>query len=221
MLPGTLSRLSVIISEFRYKTCKDEAVPREYFTTVAKLRSALAADSLRPGFRVAVRNGKELAIGPAAAPQAFLFDFEFETLKAGEGTPAPGKSAARKRFDDRDLPAAKAQRTSGRYTFAHGEVAFARGSLADLLEAVLTYLEKSRPGTLSKLSMTKKRTRRIVARNKRDLFDRVHLAEKHARRIDGGWWMGTNNSAGETKAWIRRACDTAGIDFISDIVIGF
>jgi hypothetical protein len=125
-------------------------------------------------------------------------------------------------FDDRDLPAARAQRTTGHYTFTHKEkdVAFARNSLADLLEAVLVYLELLAPGTLEKLSATKKRTRRIVARDKRSLYDKSHLTVNFAREISGGWWMGTNNSGSTTKTWIRQACDAAGIDVVSDVVIG-
>ncbi|OFX05593.1 MAG: hypothetical protein A3E78_05960 [Alphaproteobacteria bacterium RIFCSPHIGHO2_12_FULL_63_12] len=91
--------------------------------------------------------------------------------------------------------------------------------MPDLLEAVLLYLESVHPGTLHELSRIKPRTRRIVARRADDLFDQKHLADK-SRRIEGGWWMGTNNSASETRNWIKRACQIAGIDPITDVTIG-
>jgi|GEM_PF-4893326 len=193
---------------------------RECFSTAGKLLSALRNSDLKPDYRVAVLDGQTLSIGPAPSPQAFVFDFETETLKTGVGTPSSRPHTPAVRFDDRDLPQGRAQRATGRYTFTHNDVAFARSSLADLLEAVLAYLEKQKPGALEKLSAIKKRTRRIVARDKRDLFDKTHLAKDHARMITGGWWMGTNNSSAETRNWIRQACDAAGIDFVTEVSIG-
>jgi len=31
-----------------------------------------------------------------------------------------------------------------------------------------------------------------------------------------GWWYGTNNSAGETNAWLERACSCSGLAWRED-----
>ena len=194
---------------------------QESYCSVKALRSALGQHDIQSDDRVTLLAQDALAIGPPHAPQTYVFDFASETLRSQPAAPSLGKTEVKARFDDRDLPPARAQRATGRYAFAHGEVEFARSSLADLLEAVLTYLERIKPGALARLSKIKKRTRRIVAREQRDLYDRAHLARDYAREISGGWWMGTNNSRDETRKWICHACDAAGIDYVTEIVIGF
>src|SRR5438876_11413595 len=70
-------------------------------------------------------------------------------------------------------------------------------SLKELLSGGLRALEEARPDTLEKLSHIKPRTRRIVARDPKQLFDREHLAELHSEPLIDGWSYGTNNSAAE------------------------
>ena len=89
-------------------------------------------------------------------------------------------------------------------------------SLKHLLSEALRAIEQSCPGTLEKLSHIKPRSRRIVARERKDLFDREHLIEQYSERLMDAWWFGTNNSAEETKSWLERACDCAGLKWGRD-----
>jgi len=75
----------------------------------------------------------------------------------------------------------------------------AKQLLADGLKAI----EAACPGTLEKLSHIKPRTRRIVARNPKDLFDEAHLVDEYSEQLAEGWWYGTNNSADRAKAWLQ------------------
>lgn len=86
-------------------------------------------------------------------------------------------------------------------------------SLKDLLAAGLKALEKHRPGTLDKLTKIKTTTKRIVAHDPAHLFDSKGLSEKFAAPLAHGWWYGTNNSAQETEAWLKRACDCAAVQW--------
>jgi hypothetical protein len=73
--------------------------------------------------------------------------------------------------------------------------------------------EEAQPGTLDKLSLLKQRTKRIVARTPKHLFERDHLTEKCSDQLIDGWWYGTNNSARETKEWLKRACSCSGLNW--------
>ena len=83
--------------------------------------------------------------------------------------------------------------------------------MRDLLAGGLRALQEARPGTLEKLSHIKPRSRRIVARHPKDLFDKDHLAQEYAVKLSDGWYYGTNNSAQETNAWLERASSCAGL----------
>lgn len=192
---------------------------KESFVTVESLQKALGSSRVRRGYRVSILSSHTLAIGSGTEPRKLIFDFESEQLSAGETTPQRRRWADLQELTAQRKPESKSKRVSGTWTFTHGSFEICKTSLPDLLEAVLLHLESVHPGTLHELSRIKPRTRRIVARRADDLFDQKHLADK-SRRIADGWWMGTNNSANETRNWIRRACEIAGIDPIVDVKIG-
>ena len=85
-----------------------------------------------------------------------------------------------------------------------------------LLAESLKAIEAACPGTLEKLSHIKPRSRCIVARDRKELFDEPHLVEKYSEQLIAGWWYGTNNSADATKAWLQRACACAGLTWGKD-----
>jgi len=90
-------------------------------------------------------------------------------------------------------------------------------SLKTLLSKALITLESIRPGTLEKLSRIKPRTRRIVARDRHDLFEQGHLVKQFSAPLSEGWWYGTNNSALETKTWLKKACRCARISWDAEM----
>ena len=87
--------------------------------------------------------------------------------------------------------------------------------------AGLTLIEEHFPGTLEELSKTKLRSRRIVAKDRNDLFSNPKLTKKYAEKLKEGWYYGTNNSSAETRAWLERACLAAGIRYGTDFKTSF
>jgi hypothetical protein len=80
-----------------------------------------------------------------------------------------------------------------------------------LLAEGLRAFEAAKPGTLEKLPHIKPRSRRIVSRDPKQLFDKPHLAKDYAEKLNDDWYFGTNNSAMETNTWLQRACSCAGL----------
>ena len=60
------------------------------------------------------------------------------------------------------------------------------------------------------------RSRRLVSRNRSNLYDKTHLAE-HAMKLENGWWLGTNLSRNQIRSHIKTACTVAGIEFGKDL----
>jgi hypothetical protein len=110
--------------------------------------------------------------------------------------------------------------TNGRYWIAFDGNRYAFRSLKEMLKAGLILLEKAKPGTLEKLSNIKPHSKRIVAHNRNELFDSKHLVEEFSEKLAGDWWVGTNNSAQEVRAWLERAIGCAGLVWNKDFRAG-
>jgi hypothetical protein len=113
---------------------------------------------------------------------------------------------------------AKFARRSGDYWFEIKGKRIECGSLKNLLAEALKSLERTKPGTLDNLSRIRGRSRRIVARDANQLFDKPHLVREYADKLLNGWYYGTNNSARETNVWLQRAAECAGLDWGRDFV---
>jgi hypothetical protein len=112
---------------------------------------------------------------------------------------------------------ARVSRRSGEYWIEINGNRSEFGSLRELLGDGLRSIEASRPGTLEKLSHIKPGTKRIVARERKMLFDSEHLCDEYGDQLIDGWWYGTNNSSQETYRWLERACDCAGLKWGKDL----
>ncbi|MBY0509662.1 MAG: hypothetical protein K2P94_05870 [Rhodospirillaceae bacterium] len=110
----------------------------------------------------------------------------------------------------------KGSRRSGKYWFEINNRREECGSLKELLAAGLRAIEHTRPGTLEKLSHIKPRSKRIVARDPKQLFEKDHLVKPYSEPLDGEWWYGTNNSDPETSSWLERACSLAELKWNVD-----
>ena len=113
-------------------------------------------------------------------------------------------------------------RTTGKRFFEHdGEKVFCKSN-KQLLKMGLIYLEEKFPGTLKELHKIRPRSKRIVSKNRYELFrkGRDDLAENNSEILIDDWWVGTNNSSQEVAAWLQRACDVAGVKFDSEFKIG-
>lgn len=66
------------------------------------------------------------------------------------------------------------------------------------------------------------RSRRWVARNKSDLYQRADLVEDYSRELVPGWWVGTNYSAAhDMPKIVKTACEVMGIKFGQDLIAKF
>jgi hypothetical protein len=49
-----------------------------------------------------------------------------------------------------------------------------------------------------------------VARDREQLFSNSHLVTQYSEVLTDGWFLGTNNSAAETKKWLSAAAECVG-----------
>ena len=65
---------------------------------------------------------------------------------------------------------------------------------------------------------TATRRRRLVARNRKDLYPySPDLAEKMSMDLENGWWLGHNLNAETIRRRIKTACEIAGVKFGSEL----
>lgn len=102
-------------------------------------------------------------------------------------------------------------RRTGSYRLTLEGRIFGAKSQKQLLLLGLQLIERERPGSLEKLSVEKSRTKRVVSRERASLNKNPSLALKFSERIEGDWWVFTNNSFGETTKFLRRAAFLAGL----------
>jgi hypothetical protein len=107
----------------------------------------------------------------------------------------------------------RVSRRSGEYWFELNGRRTDSRSLRELLYSSLLAIEEAFPDTLKRLSHVKLRTRRIVARDPSQLFEKEHLSDEYAEQLGNGWYFGTNNSATETVNWLQRACSCADVEW--------
>jgi hypothetical protein len=175
------------------------------FIQARKLVDLIQSATTSGDMYVRVLSTNRLALGKDPMSPTVAIDLSKEAIvpiseKAAPTVVEPSPKVARDR----------ATRRSGDYWFElHGKRSDF-SSLREILSEALRSLELASPGALEKLSLIKPRSKRIVARDKRMLFEKAAQSEKYAEQLMSGWWYGTNNSAPETNAWLRRACDCAG-----------
>ncbi|MGE0119569.1 MAG: hypothetical protein AB7S71_09140 [Dongiaceae bacterium] len=165
---------------------------------------------------VSILNAHTLGMGSDPLKPARVIDLSSENArspsadsfaKVETSTPAAGTAPSSYR------PTQRIARHFGTHWFElNGRRTDCR-SVKDLLMSGLRAIEAQCPGTLDNLSHLKKRTKRIVARNRNDLFSQTHLVDDYSEQLMNGWWVGTNNSSDETEAWLRLAASHAGLDW--------
>jgi hypothetical protein len=183
------------------------------FIPASKLIELVQSANKTGAMYVRIMSASKLALGPDPMKPTVLIDLSKETA-------GPYNEGNEGKANDSDTKAqtgsAKITRRSGEYWFEIKGHPKDVGSLRELLGQGLLEIEAQCPGTLDKLSHIKLKTKRIVARDKKMLFDTEHLVDDHSKQLKNGWWYGINNSADETTAWLRRACDCAGLKWGKD-----
>lgn len=62
--------------------------------------------------------------------------------------------------------------------------------------------------------------RRFIARSQVELYpNRPDLGEAHSYQFSSGWWIGTNYSRENIEKIVRMACEVAGLNFGTDVII--
>src|ERR1700730_13918399 len=184
------------------------------FLPVSKLLNLLTIVDPKKTMFVQVLSSTRLAVGTDPLKPSAVVDLSKETIVPYEDATAPvngEKDILLAKPDVRETVAIRTTRRSGDYWFEIKGLRTACHSLKELLAGGLRALESDKPGTLEQLSHVKPRSRRIVARDPKLLFDRTHLAKDYAEKLVDGWFYGTNNSTNETNAWLERACACAGL----------
>ncbi len=161
----------------------------------------------------------EIAVGAVPLHADYIIDLSTETLSQVNGAKVDAAPAAGFPTSARLKPSIDQYRKSGRYLFElHGKTEEC-GSLKESLKKSLIAIETDKPGMLAELTKIKPRTRRIVAKDPKDLFTDQKLVKQFAESLMPGWYFGTNNSAQETKVWLQRACEIAGLKWGKDFEV--
>ncbi|MCY4543041.1 MAG: hypothetical protein OXB95_11740 [Rhodobacteraceae bacterium] len=63
---------------------------------------------------------------------------------------------------------------------------------------------------------TTSRKRKLVARERSELFKSSHLV-KYSKNLGNGWWLGTNMSSSSVRQRIETACEVAGVKFGTEL----
>jgi hypothetical protein len=162
---------------------------------------------------IEILNDTDLGLGVSPLNYTAVIDLakeEITWLNDGAGEIRPNITPA-------PTEAARISRRTGEYWIEIDGKRTTSRSLKDLLADGLKRIEGVKPGSLEKLSALKPRSRRIVAHDPKDLFDSQHLARDFAEPLMNGWFYGTNNSGAETRSWLRRAAECAGLKWGMDV----
>ncbi len=195
---------------------------------------ALLGEAVSRGAPLVWLAAGDLHVGASPGTPTFRVDLAGETLvpyrevrtrrppagSSGRGSANPGKPAeprnARDEGPERSAtPQAgrpPASRRTGSFSVILDGTHIPATSQKALLLVALQALERAKPGTLERLAAERGRTKRVVARQREDLYDDPRLGERFSQSIEGGWWVATNNSFPETEKFIRRAAFHAGCE---------
>ncbi len=174
----------------------------------AKLVALLQSADSSGAMYVSIVDSQRLAIGANILEPSHIIDIGSESISGFMAVPTNSRVS---------VPAPQvvqvdfhASRSTGFYAADFGAERVAATSQMELLIRCLIYLEARAPGTLGRLSHEGGSSKRIVARDRAQLYRHQRL-QQHAVRILDGWWVATNNNHEETRKFIRTAARLAGV----------
>ena len=110
--------------------------------------------------------------------------------------------------------------TSKEFSYTYGGETKHYNTGADLIAGVFNLLANREPDFLHRYrAQYPGKTNPLIAPSRDQLYPRRPESRRTARKIHGGWWIGTYSSSGEKLKLIRQACELAGIEFGSDLVV--
>ena len=94
------------------------------------------------------------------------------------------------------------------------------GSLKAAYKSCLRRLAELDARFLQRLSERPTRSRRLVARDRRELYlNKPELADDYAEQLADGWWVDINLSRQQVEQRLKTACEVASLEFGVDLVL--
>lgn len=104
--------------------------------------------------------------------------------------------------------------------FVLGDKEATLGNATQTLAGVLNEFARRDSGFMERFAdQTASETRRLVARNRDELYiNSPHLVE-NSLDLENGWWLATNSNTGQKREYIKVACEVAGVEFGSKLTL--
>jgi hypothetical protein len=189
------------------------------FISASKLVQLLNTANAKNDMHVRILTNNQLALGIDPINPTSVIDLSKEIVRSLSHVEDVAVSEPIQKSTMHEESSRRASRKSGKYLLEVKGRTFEHWSLSGLLAEGLRAVEQHKRGTLEKLSGIKPRTKRIVSRDRNALFEQRGFAEGHSEKLMDGWFFGTNNSADETKTWLKRASDLAGLQWGKDFSV--
>ncbi|MDD9909010.1 MAG: hypothetical protein OXR62_04885 [Ahrensia sp.] len=182
-----------------------------------RLNEILQSTSGYPNLWCSLDKAGQFLIGANPAKPDMKIDFGRERVVSGSPKHTPNGSVS--------VIVAPPETDTGRTTGAHwirlnGEQHNFK-SQRQLLRHTVLYFAARDEAFLERLSLEKTPSRRLVARNKYDLFKNKKLTDKHSEPLTNGWWLNTNNSGDQCKSWIRVIARISGHSWADKIELSW
>ena len=88
------------------------------------------------------------------------------------------------------------------------------GTASGTLAAIIKRLHRMDPTFLPKFaSQTASKRRKLVARNRDELYPFSPQLIDHSQELVDGWWLGTNLSSDQIRGRILKACEMSGVEY--------
>jgi len=180
---------------------------------VAQLKSFVESFKSLPtvGQHVWLDERHGLVAGDFPIPQ-MRFDFTSEALVAVAVHSIPMTEKRTISF------LAQARRVVQRYELETDDAIYKFGSATQLLVEGLNIIEETHPGTLEKFAMRKKRSKRVVARSRAELYDYPH-PDNHSTELKSGYYVATNNKDAESRGFLHEAAEIAGLKWGKNFIV--
>ena len=156
--------------------------------------------------------------------EAFLQGFRIPDDSFKPSLPLSGKSISplppKSGRQASTLVQAKASKKSTLVGFSLDKESFNTSSAKETLAEILKKLQDRDPGFMDRLAKeTVGRKRRLVARDRNDLYDDPKFVEQSSLDLGNGWWLGHHLSTKDIKKKIEAACEVAGVKFGSQLTL--
>ncbi len=104
--------------------------------------------------------------------------------------------------------------------FSLDKESFNTSSAKETLAEILKKLQDRDPGFMDRLAKeTVGRKRRLVARDRNDLYDDPKFVKQSSLDLQNGWWLGHHLSTAQVQRYIKTACEVAGVKYGTQLTL--